>query len=94
MIIVPTPRFLHLPHHLERCGGHKGISYPIPGDQVKCFLRIEFLGTVSNNWNAMMQTGKEGINEAPYPGPIRGGPEEIILSGKEIVGKFNPRKVS
>lgn len=93
MIIVATPRFFNLPHYLEGCGGHKGISYPILSDQVKCLFWIEFLGTMSNNWNAMMQTGKEDINEPSDPSPIRRGPKEIILPWKEIMGKFNPRKM-
>jgi hypothetical protein len=94
MIVVAAPGFLDLPHHLERRGRHKGISYPIASDQVKCFLRVEFPGTMGKHWNAMMQAGEEGIDEPSYPSPIRRGPEEIILSGEEIMGKFNPRKVS
>ena len=66
----------------------------MPGDEVEGRLRIELSSAVGDHRDAVVQTREEHIDQAADPGPVRGGPEQIVVPGKEIMGQLDPGEVT
>jgi hypothetical protein len=74
----------NLAHQFQSGRRHKRIANVIFGNQVEGFFPVKFFSAVRQNGNTMLPAGKEHINQAADPGPIRRRPEEIFWENKSI----------
>ena len=94
LVGVVCPRVRDLAHQPERRRRHEGIPDPVPRHEGEGPVRVEFRARRADHRHAVIERGKQHVEQSAGPCPVGGRPEPVAGLRKELMRHHHAGQVA